>query len=87
MTGFDLLQNFTQNLESLLRRVRPRVVPPQRTLSASEPVISAPSTSNSMAQKTLHDYSIPYAINVPIGTEVSTGGENFEIKTGLNTMV
>ena len=87
MTSFDLPQNLMQNPESLLRRVRPHVVPPQLILSASEPVFIAPSTSNSMAQKTLHDYSIPYAINVPIGTEVSTGGENFEIKTGLNMMV
>ena len=87
MIGFHLPQNFTQNLESLFRRVRPPVVPPQRTLSASEPVISAPSASNSMAQKTLRDFSAPSANNVPIGPDVSTGGENFEIKTGLITMV
>ena len=40
-----------------------------------------------MAQKTLRDYSTPSANQVPIGPEVNTGGENFEIKTGLNTMV
>ena len=40
-----------------------------------------------MAQKTLHDYSTPSATNIPIGLDVSTGGENFEIKTGLITMV
>ena len=87
MTGFDLPQNFTQNPESLLRRVRPHVIPPQRTLSAPEPVIIAPSTSNSMAQKTLRDYSAPSATNVPVGPDVSTGGENFEIKMDLITMV
>jgi hypothetical protein len=27
MTGFDLQQNFTQDPKSLLRKVRPRVVP------------------------------------------------------------
>ena len=87
MTGFDLPQNFTQNPESLLRRVLPRVVPPQRVLSLSELVISAPSISNSMAQKTLHDYSAPSANNVPVGSDVSTEGENFKIKTSLITMV
>ena len=40
-----------------------------------------------MAQKTLRDYSAPSANQVPTGPEVNTGGENFEIKTGLITMV
>ena len=87
MTGFDLPQNFTPNPESLLRRVRPRVVPPQISLSAAELVIQAPSASQAMAQKTLRDYSAPSAHQVPTGPEVNTGGENFEIKTGLITMV
>src|SRR6185312_5576701 len=87
MTGFDLPQNFTPNPESLLRRVRPRVVPPQISLSAAEPVIQAPSASQAMAQKTLRDYSAPSASQVPTRPEVNTGGENFEIKTGLITMV
>ena len=87
MTGFDLPQNFMQNPESLLRRVRPRVIPPQRTLSASEPVISAPSASNSMAQKTLRDFSAPSSNNVLVEPDVSTGGENFEIKRCKITMV
>ena len=40
-----------------------------------------------MAQKTLRDYSALSANQVPTGPEVNTGGENFEIKTGLITMV
>ena len=40
-----------------------------------------------MAQKTLCEYSTPFATNVPIGPEVSTGVENFEIKTRLIMMV
>ena len=57
MTGFDLLQNYTPNPKSLLRRVRPRVIPPQISLSAAELVIQAPPASQAMAQKTLSDYS------------------------------
>ena len=75
------------NPESLLRRVRARVVSPQISLSAAEPVIQAPSASQAMVQKTLRDYSAPSANQVPTGPEVNTGGENFEIKTGLITMV
>ena len=86
MTGFDLPQNFTQNPESLLR-IRPHIIPPQCTLSASEQVSNAQSASNSMAQKTLRDFSAPSTNNVPVGPDVSTGGENFEIKTGLIAMV
>ena len=87
MTDFDLLQNFTPNLESLLRRAHPRVVPPQISLPAAEPFIQASSTSQAMAQKTLRDYSAPSTNQVPTGPEVNSGGENFEIKTDLITMV
>ena len=87
MTGFDLLQNFTPNPESLLRRVCPRVIPPQISLSAAEPVIQAPSASQAMAQKTLRDYSAPSANQVPTRPEVNTRGENFKIKMGLIMMV
>src|SRR6185312_12438798 len=87
MTGFYLPQNFTPNPESLLRRVHPRVIPPQISLSAADPDIQAPSASQAMAQKTLHDYSAPSANQVPTRPEVNTRGENFEIKMGLIMMV
>ena len=87
MTGFDLPQNFHSDPDSLLRRTRARLISPRKTLSAAEPVISAPSVSNSMAQKALRDFSAPSASNVPVGPIVSSGGENFEIKMGLVMMV
>ena len=87
MTGFDLLQNFHSDLELLLRRTRAHLVSPQRSLSTVDPVIASSSAPRAMAQKTLHDYSAPSANQVPTGPEVNTGGENFEIKTGLITMV
>src|SRR6185312_1292859 len=87
MTSFDLPQNFHSDPESLLRRIRPRIVPPQISLSAVDPVIASSSAPRAMAQKTLRDYSAPSANQVPTGPEVNTGGENFEIKTGLITMV
>ena len=40
-----------------------------------------------MAQKTLLDFSAPSASNVPVGPDVSTGGENFKIKMDLIMMV
>src|SRR6185503_5453348 len=87
MTGFDLPQNFHSDPESLLRWTRARLVSPRRPLSAAEPVIASSSASQAMAQKKLRDYSAPSANLVPTGPEVNTGGENFEIKMGLITMV
>ena len=87
MTGFDLPQNFHSNLELFLRRVRPHIVPPQISLSAAEPVIALSSAPRAMAQKTLRDYFAPFASQVPTGPEVNIEGENFEIKSGLITMV
>ena len=87
MTGFDLPQNFHSDPESLLRRARAHLVSPRRSLSAVDPVIALSSAPRAMAQKRLSDYSAPSANQVPTGLEVNTGGENFEIKTGLITMV
>ena len=87
MASFDLSQNFMPNPELLMRRVHPRVIPPQISLSAAEPVIQAPSTSQVMAQKTIRDYSAPSANQVLTRPEVNTRGENFKIKTGLIMMV
>ena len=87
MTGFDLQQNFHSDQESLLRKTQAHLVSPRRPLSAAEPVIASSSAPRAKAQKTLHDYSTPSANQVPTGPEVNTGGENFEIKTGLITMV
>jgi len=87
MTDFDLPQNFHSDPESLLRRTRARLVSPRKSLSADEPVIASSSASQAMAQKTLRDYSAPSANQVTTGPEVNTGEENFEIKTGLITMV
>jgi hypothetical protein len=40
-----------------------------------------------MAQKTLHEFSVPTIANVPIGPAVNVGNMNFELRTGLIMMV
>ena len=87
MIDFDLLQNFHSDPESLLRRTRARLVSPRRSLPAVDLVIASSSAPRAVAQKTFRDYSAPSASQVPTGPEVNTGGENFEIKMGLITMV
>ena len=64
MTGFSLPENYTENPEKLVRRSRPRVVPPPSTLPVQKPSSEAPIVPDAMAEKTLHDFSIPSASNV-----------------------
>jgi hypothetical protein len=40
-----------------------------------------------MAQKSLHEFSVPVVANVPTGPSVNIGDKDFEIQTGLITMV
>ena len=40
-----------------------------------------------MADKKLHEYSVPTIANVPIWPAVNMGNTNFELKTGLILMV
>ena len=40
-----------------------------------------------MADRTLHEYSIPTVANVPVGPAVNMGDANFELKIGLIMMV
>ena len=88
MSGFSLPTNFIENLEKLVRRVRPRVIPPQLSQSTSEPTFQAPSTiTEPMAEKTLRDFSIPSAASVATRPNVDVGDVNFELKSSLINMV
>jgi hypothetical protein len=40
-----------------------------------------------MAQKSLHEFSVPVIANMPIRPAVNTGDRSFEIRTGLITLV
>jgi hypothetical protein len=78
MIGHNLLKNYTNNLEALLRKNRSHAFSSSATPSVVEPVTSAPSTTIVMA-KSLCDYSTPAVANVPIGPIVNTGIGNFEL--------
>ena len=87
MSGFALPTNFIENLESLLRKPRRRLMLPEATLPANEPLASTPSATITMAQKTLREFSIPVVANVLIGPAINVGDKNFEFCTRLITMV
>ena len=87
MIGFSLPTNFIENSEKLVRRVRPRVVPPPISQSTRELASQAPSITKLMAEKTLSDFSVPSTANVVTGPNVDVGDVNFELKSSLISMV
>jgi hypothetical protein len=86
MSGFDLPNNYTDNLEVVLRKNRSRTTSSSSTPLAVEPVTPVPSTTTDMA-KSLRDYSTPVVANVPVGPALNTRTGNFELWTSLITMV
>jgi hypothetical protein len=87
MTGFSLPENYTENPEKLVRRSRPRVVPPPATLLVQKPSSEAPIVPNAMAEKTLCEFSVPSNANVATGPSVNIGDVNFELKSSLINML
>ena len=78
MSGFDLLNNYTNNLEALLRKNRSRTTS-SATPPMNEPVAPTPSATSTMTNKSLHEYSVPLVANVPVGPTVNMGTRNFEL--------
>jgi hypothetical protein len=90
MTGFDLLSNFNNSLESFVRRVRPRVLIPQKFLSTQETNTVDPVDSTSsalMSERTIREFSAPSNTNVPTEPTTMVGDGNFELKLVLMNMV
>ena len=87
MTGLSLPENYIDNLERLMRRARPRVVPPFTILLAQEPISEAPLAIEAMAEKTLCKFSVPSTDNVATGHNINVGDANFELKSSLINMV
>ena len=86
MSGFDLPNNYTDNLEALLRKSWSHTASSSTTPLVVEPVTPVPSATTKMA-KSLRDYSTPVVANVLVGPTINMGTRNFELHTGLITMV
>ena len=83
MSGFDLLNNYTDNPKALLRKSRSLTASSSATPSVVEPVTLVPSATITMAMS-LHDYSTLAVANVLV---VNKGTGNFALCTSLITMV
>ena len=86
MTGFSLPENYTDNPERLVRRARPRVVPPLYPPGTGTH-FGTPLVLEAMAEKTLREFSVPSTDNVATGPNINVGDMNFELKSSLINMV
>ena len=87
MTGLSLPENYIDNPERLMRRARPRVVPPLSILPAQEPIQEAPLVLEAMAKKILPEFSVPSLNNVATGPNINVRDVNFELKSSLINMM
>jgi hypothetical protein len=87
MSGHDLPENFIDNPEALLRKKR-TCAPTSSTIPlTTAPLTSVLATTTTMAQKSLREFFVSAVTNVPTGPAVNLRDKNFEIRTGLITMV
>ena len=90
MSGFQLLGNFIDDPEQLLRNTRCHKVPPQRFISNLNPFQEgspAPPPKESMVQKLIADFSALSSADVATGPQFNLGDATFELKPMLINMV
>ena len=73
MTGFSLPNNYIPNPEALLRKNKSCAASSSTIPPTHEPVTPTPSATTEVAQKSLHEFSIPAVANVPVGPTVNIG--------------
>ena len=88
MTSFDLLTNYVEDPEALIRRTRAKLkkvsaleLEDNQTRQSLIPVFEA------MADKTLYEFSAPTTANICTGLAVNVGDNGFELKPALINMV
>jgi hypothetical protein len=86
MTGFDLLTNYVEDPEALIRRTRAKL----KKVSALESEDNQTRRSltlefEAMANKTLHEFFAPTTTNIYTGPAVNVEDNGFELKPALIT--
>jgi hypothetical protein len=88
MKGFDLWENYLDDLEVLLRNTRAK---PKKVLAivSEDNQIRGSSTLEfeAMANKSLYEFSALTTTNIRTGPEVNVGDNGFKLKPALVTMV
>jgi hypothetical protein len=88
MKGFDLLKNYLDDPEVLLRSTRAKLKKVLAVvLEDSQIRRSLTPEFEAMTNKSLREFSAPTTTNIRTGPEVNVGDNGFELKLALITMV
>ena len=89
MYSFDLLENFVENPNALLRRTKAKLRKAKVLKQEDIHHIRRSLTPEfeDMANKTLHEFSAPTTANIHTGPPTDVGNEGFELKPALINMV
>ena len=88
MTGFDLLTNYIENPEVLLRRTKAKLKKVWALESEDNQIKrSLTPKFEAMANKTLREFSTPTMANIYTGLATNVRDNGFELKTALINMV
>ena len=84
MTGFDLLTNYVENPEALLRRTKAKLKKVLALeLEDNQTRRSLTLVFKAMADKTLREFSAPTTANIRTGPTIEIGDNAFELKLVL----
>jgi hypothetical protein len=83
----DLLDNFVDNLEVLLRKTRSQLKKVSPSVSEDTQVRSLTLVFEVMVGKILREFSAPTTANIQTGPTVNVGEDGFELKPALINMV
>ena len=88
MIGFDLLTNYVEDPEALIRRTRAKLKKvPALELEDNQIRRSLTSEFEAMANKTLHEFFASTTANIHTGPTINIGDNGFELKPTLINMV
>ena len=88
MTGFDLLTNYVEDLEVLIRRTRAKLKKVLALKSENNHIRrSLTPEFEVMANRTLREFYAPTMANIRIGPTVNVGDNGFELKLALINIV
>ena len=86
MTSFDLLTNYVENLEALLRRTKAKLKKVLDLESEDNQIRQSLTLEfEAIADKTLREFSAPTIANIHTGPTINVGDNGFELKPASST--
>jgi hypothetical protein len=86
--GYDFPENYTNNLEAILKKTRAKLKKVSvENSEVSQAKRNLASEFEAIANKTLREFSAPITENIRTGPQVNVGEDGFELKPALITMV